>query len=77
MKTRRRRRKNITFQAEVEEVESDDEKDLTEPIARLSKNFNKVMKMFNKKNRNTSYGSSSNFQKTKAATSGTNFKTKN
>lgn len=57
------------FEAEVKEVDFDDGEDLAESIARLSKNFNKVMKNMYRKGITPNYSDANNSQKNKAATS--------
>ncbi|XP_024018312.1 uncharacterized protein LOC112090655 [Morus notabilis] len=66
----------ITFQAEVEDNVEEDE-DFAESLARLTKNFNRVMKKFNEKNQTPTFNNSNNFQKNKGATNSSNDKKKN
>lgn len=62
-------KKELALQAGVQkhhlEEDSDDQEELAKSLALLTKNFNRVMKKFNKKNINSSYGNSNNFQKKK------------
>ena len=86
-----KKEKEIALQAEVQksyhEEDSDDHKDLAESLDLLTKNFNRVMKKFNKKNQNSSYGNTSNrklsynktndSQRNKSAANNSKLKTKN
>ena len=53
----------IAFQAEVEDNVEEEDEDLAESLAQLTKNFNKVMKKFNEKNQTPTFNNSNNFQK--------------
>lgn len=50
---------------------------MVEFIAWLSKNCNKVIKKFNKKNQTPNFGSSNHFERNKAAVNNTESKTRN
>jgi len=67
----------IAFQAEVEDNVEEEDEDLAESIARLTKNFNRVMKKFNEKNQTPTFNNSNNFQKYKGATNSSNDRKKN
>ncbi|XP_024019584.1 uncharacterized protein LOC112091065 [Morus notabilis] len=67
----------IAFQAEVKDNVEEEDEDLAESLARLTKNFNRVMKKFNKKNQTPTFNNSNNFQKNKGATNSSNNKKKN
>ena len=59
-----KKEKEIALQAEVQkshhEEDSDVHEDLAESLNLLTKNFNRVMQKFNKKNQNSNYGNNRN-----------------